>query len=317
MPNSGLNETARPTKEASLPTEPAPRVAVRELGHVDLPRVISIERRSFASPWSVGMFALEMSKPDTVSLAAVEDSRLIGYLILSRYDRAWHLMNIAVAPEHRRRGTASVLIDEALSRIDEQAPGHPGSQADQPFGNQAVREPRFPLVRSAPGLLPGQRGRRIDHVEGRSGSRRCPRRVVRGTASRYLNAPAGDRDLLRRHLCRRPRRPAGAFQRHLVSGRARALRGGRSRGRIPPPPRAGDPGSRSGPCGSRSRLRRSRLGRGDCRPRTDRRAAGRSQYGQSDRRSPGSCRCFRPTISRATSPPTSLNRIRSSRLSFA
>ena len=122
MPNSGLNETARPTKEATHPPDPGSGVRIRALGYADLTHVISIERRSFASPWSVGMFALEMSKPDTVSLAALEGSRIIGYLVLSRYDRAWHLMNIAVAPEHRRRGTASVLVNEALARIDEGAP---------------------------------------------------------------------------------------------------------------------------------------------------------------------------------------------------
>jgi ribosomal-protein-alanine N-acetyltransferase len=36
---------------------------VRRLGYTDLPAVISIERRSFPSPWSLAMFVLELSKP--------------------------------------------------------------------------------------------------------------------------------------------------------------------------------------------------------------------------------------------------------------
>lgn len=120
MPNSGLNETARETK---FPAETAAEESgVRELVYADLPLVISIERRSFSSPWSVGMFALEMAKADTIGLTAVEDSRVAGYLVLSRYDRAWHLMNIAVAPEQRRRGVASRLIEAALGRIDSDEP---------------------------------------------------------------------------------------------------------------------------------------------------------------------------------------------------
>lgn len=116
MPNSGLNETARKSDSRNS------GLSVRELAYGDLPLIISIERRSFRSPWSVGMFALEMSKVDTIGLAAVENDRVVGYLVLSRFDRAWHLMNVAVAPEHRRRGIASLLITDALKQIEEDEP---------------------------------------------------------------------------------------------------------------------------------------------------------------------------------------------------
>jgi ribosomal-protein-alanine N-acetyltransferase len=92
---------------------------VRRLGYSDLPSVISIERRSFPSPWSLAMFVLELSKPSGICLAATEADRLLGYLVCSRYDRVWHLMNVAVAPEHRRRGVASGLI----RRLIEEAGG--------------------------------------------------------------------------------------------------------------------------------------------------------------------------------------------------
>ena len=117
MHNSGLNETVeRPAPETSAP-------CLRRLAYADLPVVISIERRSFTSPWSPGMFVLEMSKSSTISLAAVQgDDRLIAYAVFSRYDAAWHMMNVAVAPEHRRRGVASALINGALERIEPSAP---------------------------------------------------------------------------------------------------------------------------------------------------------------------------------------------------
>ena len=56
------------------------------------------------------MFVLELSKPSGIRLAATAADELRGYLVCSRYDRVWHLMNVAVAPERRRRGVATRLI---------------------------------------------------------------------------------------------------------------------------------------------------------------------------------------------------------------
>jgi ribosomal-protein-alanine N-acetyltransferase len=96
-------------------------ITIRPLGYSDLPQVISIERRSFPTPWSLAMFVLELSKPSGVCLAAVEEQTLLGYLVCSRYDRVWHLMNIAVEPSARRRGLATTLLEEMLDRAGRDA----------------------------------------------------------------------------------------------------------------------------------------------------------------------------------------------------
>jgi len=86
---------------------------IRRLSYSDLPSVISIERRSFPTPWSLAMFVLELSKPSGICLAAVdEEGRLAGYLVCSRYETVWHLMNVAVEPERRRSGIATLLINQ-------------------------------------------------------------------------------------------------------------------------------------------------------------------------------------------------------------
>jgi ribosomal-protein-alanine N-acetyltransferase len=87
---------------------------VRRLAYSDLPSVISIERRSFPSPWSLAMFVLELSKPSGICLAATDGEELFGYLVCSRYDRVWHLMNVAVSPDRRRLGIATRLITQLL-----------------------------------------------------------------------------------------------------------------------------------------------------------------------------------------------------------
>jgi ribosomal-protein-alanine N-acetyltransferase len=94
-------------------------VVFRRLAYSDLPAVVSIERRSFPSPWSLAMFVLELSKPSGICLAATKGDELLGYLVCSRYDRVWHLMNVAVAPERRRAGVARGLI----SRLVEEGGG--------------------------------------------------------------------------------------------------------------------------------------------------------------------------------------------------
>jgi ribosomal-protein-alanine N-acetyltransferase len=93
-------------------------VQVRRLAYSDLPAVISIERRSFPTPWSLAMFVLELSKPAGVCLAALRGGEMVGYLICSRYDTVWHVMNVAVDPIHRRQGIAKAMLTDLLRRID-------------------------------------------------------------------------------------------------------------------------------------------------------------------------------------------------------
>ena len=105
-----MSETAE-TAPSGSGIVPAGELRLRRLGYSDLPAVISIERRSFPTPWSLAMFVLELSKPSGICLAATDErDQLIGYLVCSRYDGVWHLMNVAVAPDRRREGIASRLI---------------------------------------------------------------------------------------------------------------------------------------------------------------------------------------------------------------
>ena len=89
------------------------RLEFRRLELRDLNAIEAIERASYPTPWSRSMFAGELAKPSSLSLGAFDPRTgvLLGYLIISRYVDAWHVMNVAVAPEHRRRKIASMLLD--------------------------------------------------------------------------------------------------------------------------------------------------------------------------------------------------------------
>ncbi len=86
------------------------RLKLRDLGAIE-----RIERRSYPTPWSRSMFAGELTKSSSVCLGAydtdTETDELVGYLIISRYVDAWHVMNVAVAPEYRGRRIATRLLE--------------------------------------------------------------------------------------------------------------------------------------------------------------------------------------------------------------
>ena len=97
-------------------------VDVRRLTLGDLDAIEAIERASYPTPWSRSMFAGELAKPSSISLGAFEpEGALVGYLIISRYVDAWHVMNIAVAPpgagrESRRRCSRASSTRQATTR---------------------------------------------------------------------------------------------------------------------------------------------------------------------------------------------------------
>jgi len=106
---------------------------IRRLIYADLPQVVAVERRAFTTPWSLAMFVLELSKPSGVCLVAqvaefptksdngderaARGSELAGYLVCSRYDLVWHIMNVSVDPDRRRRGIATALLEALFERV--------------------------------------------------------------------------------------------------------------------------------------------------------------------------------------------------------
>ena len=111
-----MSESIAPTG-----TDDPASVKIRRLVYPDLPQVMAIERRVFPTPWSLAMFVLERSKQSGICLAAVFDlqpgRRLAGYLICSRYEHVWHVMNVAVDIDYQRLGVASALLAELYVQV--------------------------------------------------------------------------------------------------------------------------------------------------------------------------------------------------------
>ena len=123
---------SEPSSSQLHPDHDAPLIDIRPLAYPDLPEVLAIERRVFPTPWSLAMFVLELSKQTGICLAACERvstdgnggaqaERLAGYLICSRYDTVWHVMNVAVDLHRQRMGLASRLLAELYTRVGDQS----------------------------------------------------------------------------------------------------------------------------------------------------------------------------------------------------
>ncbi len=94
-------------------------VQIRRLETSDLNAIETIERRAYPTPWSRSMFASELAKLTSICLGAFEGEELVGYIVNSRYVDAWHVMNVAVDPDHQRRGVATRLLERLFELTHE------------------------------------------------------------------------------------------------------------------------------------------------------------------------------------------------------
>lgn len=87
----------------------------------DLPEVLRIERAAMApDPWNEEQLLAEMHVGNGVSLVAEQGNQICGYAFFRTCAPESELLRLAVAPEQRRQGTASALLEQALRSFAEQ-----------------------------------------------------------------------------------------------------------------------------------------------------------------------------------------------------
>jgi ribosomal-protein-alanine N-acetyltransferase len=93
---------------------------IYRLGSEHLDEIEAIEVRAYPTPWSRNMFIGELSKVTSICLGAfdVEEGRLIGYIVASRYVDAWHVMNVCVDPDLQGNGIAGLLLERFFELTD-------------------------------------------------------------------------------------------------------------------------------------------------------------------------------------------------------
>ncbi|MDO8964703.1 MAG: tRNA (adenosine(37)-N6)-threonylcarbamoyltransferase complex transferase subunit TsaD [Coriobacteriia bacterium] len=88
---------------------------IRPMVERDLDRVLALERASFTTPWSRGMFLDELLQGRSRHwLVADSPWGIVGYAGLMAADGDGHIMNIAVRADARELGIGSALLAEIL-----------------------------------------------------------------------------------------------------------------------------------------------------------------------------------------------------------
>lgn len=79
--------------------------------------IAALEKICFSDPWSEKSVASELDNPLSLWLVAIEDGVVAGYVgsqtVLGEAD----MMNLAVAPDYRRRGVGEALVQALISEL--------------------------------------------------------------------------------------------------------------------------------------------------------------------------------------------------------
>lgn len=90
---------------------------VRQMQMQDVAYVAELEEICFHDPWSADSIASELENPLSCWLVAIDDQRVIGYVGSQTVLDGSDMMNIAVAPDYRRRGVAESLISALICAL--------------------------------------------------------------------------------------------------------------------------------------------------------------------------------------------------------
>lgn len=92
-------------------------VHIRWLIRRDLPEVLAIEEASFEYPWSEVEFVECLKRRNCVGMVAQHGQEILGYMIYELTRSGIHLINLAVAPSHRRKGVGTQMITKLISKL--------------------------------------------------------------------------------------------------------------------------------------------------------------------------------------------------------
>ena len=99
-----------------------PGLAFRRMREADLPRVMEIEHAAFSHPWSEELVRRELGHEFSTVLLATGGAggEVQGFAVVWLVHDELHVLNVAVAPEARRRGVARAILDRVEAQGREQ-----------------------------------------------------------------------------------------------------------------------------------------------------------------------------------------------------
>ena len=88
-----------------------------EMNATHVSQVAALEKLCFADPWSEKSVASELGNDLALWLVAVDGDTVVGYIGSQTVCGETDMMNVAVHPDHRRRGIAAILIEQLILEL--------------------------------------------------------------------------------------------------------------------------------------------------------------------------------------------------------
>lgn len=150
-----------------------PEYVIRPMRRGDAEAVFAIEQVSYPFPWTKSIF-FDCLRIGYCCRVAESQGNVAGYAILSGAAGEAHLLNLCVAPDHRRSGLGQLLLDGVLVDASLLQAGRLFLEV-RPSNKPAVRLYRqndFHVIGRRPGYYPSGNGREdalvmVHHIDDR------------------------------------------------------------------------------------------------------------------------------------------------------
>ena len=92
-------------------------ITVKQMEPAHVAQVAELEKLCFSDPWSEKSVASELENELSFWLVALEGDCVVGYIGSQTVLGETDMMNVAVHPEHRRKGIAEALIEGLMDGL--------------------------------------------------------------------------------------------------------------------------------------------------------------------------------------------------------
>lgn len=97
-------------------SDPPLRLRIEPMTRKDIPEVMAIERASFRDPWVLKAFERELDNQFSRNrVARDEEGRVVGYAVYWAAGPEYHILNLAVRADMRRRGVGRLLMNSIIA----------------------------------------------------------------------------------------------------------------------------------------------------------------------------------------------------------
>ena len=104
----------------SSPQKQELRVHIRWMIRRDMQEVLQIENQGFEFPWSEEDFIRCLRQRNCIGMVAEHEQQVVGFMIYELHKNRLHILNFAVAPQHRRLGVGSQMVAKLISKLSPQ-----------------------------------------------------------------------------------------------------------------------------------------------------------------------------------------------------